>query len=159
MRKCANISPNIGRPLVIYDFATAPLWISLYTRKILFSFLSVGTLDSLRKLSWFVSYRRLSPQFQFFLSAVTLGIFLGGCGGWRGEGTEKGNGGEGGGEATTCLSISQPTSQVAAWWVQWVYTGFRPPLSKFTVKYLCIYCTTGKQYGGFNVFASYSITI
>jgi hypothetical protein len=29
------------RPLVIYDFATGPFWISLYTRKILFSFLSV----------------------------------------------------------------------------------------------------------------------
>jgi hypothetical protein len=29
------------RPLVIYDFATAPFWISLYMRKILFSFLSV----------------------------------------------------------------------------------------------------------------------
>jgi hypothetical protein len=25
------------RPLVIYDFATAPFWISLYMRKILFS--------------------------------------------------------------------------------------------------------------------------
>jgi hypothetical protein len=34
MRKCANISPYMGRPLVIYDFATAPLWISLYMRKI-----------------------------------------------------------------------------------------------------------------------------
>ncbi len=41
MRKCANTSPYIRRPLVIYDFATAPLWISLYMRKILFSFLSV----------------------------------------------------------------------------------------------------------------------
>jgi hypothetical protein len=29
------------RPLVIYDFATAPFWISLYMSKILFSFLSV----------------------------------------------------------------------------------------------------------------------
>jgi hypothetical protein len=29
------------RPLVIYDFATAPFWISLYLRKVLFSFLSV----------------------------------------------------------------------------------------------------------------------
>ncbi len=29
------------RPLVIYDFATAPFWISIYLRKILFSFLSV----------------------------------------------------------------------------------------------------------------------
>jgi hypothetical protein len=29
------------RPLVICDFATAPFWISLFERKILFSFLSV----------------------------------------------------------------------------------------------------------------------
>ncbi len=41
MRKCENISPYMRRPLVIYDFATAPLWISLYMRKIWFSFLSV----------------------------------------------------------------------------------------------------------------------
>jgi hypothetical protein len=32
---------NMRRPLVIYDFATAPFWISLYVRKILLSFLSV----------------------------------------------------------------------------------------------------------------------
>jgi len=31
------------RPLVKYDFATAPIWISLYMRKIWFSFLSVHT--------------------------------------------------------------------------------------------------------------------
>ncbi len=31
MRKCENISPYMRRPLVIYDFATAPLWISLYS--------------------------------------------------------------------------------------------------------------------------------
>ncbi len=38
-----------------------------------------GHLDSMRTLSWFVSsYRRLSPPFQFSLSAVTLGIYLGG---------------------------------------------------------------------------------
>ncbi len=41
MRKCENISPYMRRPLVIYGFATAPLWISLYMRKIWFSFLSV----------------------------------------------------------------------------------------------------------------------
>jgi hypothetical protein len=29
-----NISPHMRRPLVIYDFATAPLRISLYMRKI-----------------------------------------------------------------------------------------------------------------------------
>ncbi len=44
VRKCENISPYMRRPLVIYDFATAPLWISLYMRKIWFSFLSVRTL-------------------------------------------------------------------------------------------------------------------
>ncbi len=41
MRKRANISPYMRRPLVIYDFATAPFWISLYMRKNLFYFLSV----------------------------------------------------------------------------------------------------------------------
>jgi hypothetical protein len=42
MRKCANISPYILRPLVIYDFATAPLRIFIYDRKILiFFFISV----------------------------------------------------------------------------------------------------------------------
>ncbi len=37
MRKCANNSPSMRRPFV-YDFATAPFWISLYMRKIWFSF-------------------------------------------------------------------------------------------------------------------------
>ncbi len=40
-KKSVNISPYMRRPLVIYDLATAPLWISLYMRKIWFSFLSV----------------------------------------------------------------------------------------------------------------------
>ncbi len=42
MRKCANIWSQMMRPLVIlymtFRFATAPFWISLYLRKILFSF-------------------------------------------------------------------------------------------------------------------------
>jgi hypothetical protein len=37
------------RPLVIYDFATASFWISLYIRKFIFSFLSVWSHSS-RKL-------------------------------------------------------------------------------------------------------------
>jgi hypothetical protein len=38
-----------------------------------------------------ILYRRLSPQFQFSLSAVTLGIYLGGLGGNDGSlGTHKG---------------------------------------------------------------------
>jgi hypothetical protein len=32
-------------------------------------------LDSMHTVSWFVSYRRLSPQFQFSLSAAALGIY------------------------------------------------------------------------------------
>ncbi len=41
MGKYLRISSYIRKPFLIYDFATAPLWISLYTRKIWFSFLSV----------------------------------------------------------------------------------------------------------------------
>ncbi len=41
MRKCVNISPYMRRLLVIYDFATAPFWISLHMKKVGFSFLSV----------------------------------------------------------------------------------------------------------------------
>ncbi len=36
-----SISSYIMKPFLIYDFATAPLWISLYMRKIWFSVLSV----------------------------------------------------------------------------------------------------------------------
>ncbi len=35
-----RISSCIRKPFLIYDFANAPLWISLYMRNILFSFLS-----------------------------------------------------------------------------------------------------------------------
>ncbi len=41
MTKYLCISSFIRKPFLIYDFATAPIWISLYMRKILFSFLSV----------------------------------------------------------------------------------------------------------------------
>ncbi len=41
MGKYLLISSYIRKPFLIYDFATAPLWISIYMRKILFSFLSV----------------------------------------------------------------------------------------------------------------------
>ncbi len=36
MRKWANISPCMRRPSDIYDFATAPFWISLYMRILFF---------------------------------------------------------------------------------------------------------------------------
>ncbi len=38
MGKYLRISCYIRKPFLIYDFATAPLWISLYMRKIWFSF-------------------------------------------------------------------------------------------------------------------------
>ncbi len=41
MVKYFCISSYIRTPFLIYDFATAPFWISLYMRKISFSFLSV----------------------------------------------------------------------------------------------------------------------
>jgi hypothetical protein len=41
MGKYFRISSYIRKPFLIYDFASAPLWISLYMRKILFYFLSV----------------------------------------------------------------------------------------------------------------------
>jgi hypothetical protein len=41
MGKYLRISSYIRKPFPIYDFATAPLWISLYMRKIWFTFLSV----------------------------------------------------------------------------------------------------------------------
>ncbi len=41
MGKYLRISSYIRKPFLIYDFATASLWISLYMRKIWFSFLSV----------------------------------------------------------------------------------------------------------------------
>ncbi len=41
MGKYLRISSYISKPFLMYDFATAPLSISLYMRKILFSFVSV----------------------------------------------------------------------------------------------------------------------
>jgi hypothetical protein len=43
MRKCTNI-PYMRRALIVYDFETAPFWISLYMRT--FFFISVGYLAS-----------------------------------------------------------------------------------------------------------------
>jgi hypothetical protein len=41
MVKYLRISSNIRKPFVIYDFVTDPISISLYVRKLFFSFLSV----------------------------------------------------------------------------------------------------------------------
>ncbi len=45
------------RPLVMYDFAPDPIWISLYMRKILFSFLSVYSYtNKLEQLTYFLLF-------------------------------------------------------------------------------------------------------
>ncbi len=46
--KYLRISSYIRKPFLIYGFATAPLWISLYMRKILFYFSSVQQQQQLR---------------------------------------------------------------------------------------------------------------
>ncbi len=48
MVKNLRISSYIRKPFLIYDFATDPIWISLYMRKIFFSFLSVQALMTYR---------------------------------------------------------------------------------------------------------------
>jgi hypothetical protein len=45
MGKYLRIFSYIRKPFLIYDFATAPLWISLYMRKIWFFFISVYKLN------------------------------------------------------------------------------------------------------------------
>ncbi len=62
MRKCTNISPYMRRLLVIYDFATAPFWIFVYMRKIIFSFLSVYSRTVFRKYSSTMSYLRVRTK-------------------------------------------------------------------------------------------------
>ncbi len=44
MRKCANISPYMRRPLVIYDFATlhSDFPYTVYEENLIFFFISVG---------------------------------------------------------------------------------------------------------------------
>ncbi len=65
MGKYLRVSSYIRKPFLIYDFATAPLWISLNMMKIWFYFLSVYTclsfaLSSLR-LSVFVFWPCIYP--------------------------------------------------------------------------------------------------
>ncbi len=67
MRKCANISLYMRRPLVTYDFfATAPFWISLCMRTILFSFLSVypQTFMSLNNSDTLLNWQRSAAHFK-----------------------------------------------------------------------------------------------
>jgi hypothetical protein len=52
MRKCANISPYMRRPLVIYDFATAPFKnFLLYEENLIFFIISV--LCRCMGIAWF----------------------------------------------------------------------------------------------------------
>ncbi len=73
MTKYFRISSYIRKPFLIYDFATAPFWISLYIRKIFFSLYQCDGLTkafaivplrgpsnleggSMSDLSWYIKY-------------------------------------------------------------------------------------------------------
>ncbi len=77
MRKCANIQPYKRRPLVKYDFATTPFRISLYIRKIQFSFLSVQK----TRQSIVVFVYRPSPVMSLWLCTCQQIIAIGWGGG------------------------------------------------------------------------------
>ncbi len=65
MRNCANIQSYMRRPLVIYDFATAPFSISLYRRNIQLSFLSVHSWRLLLSFLCLWSYRQQRQCYLF----------------------------------------------------------------------------------------------
>jgi hypothetical protein len=75
MSKCANISPYVRRPLVIYDFATAPLCM----RKIWFSFLSVYCMYSVRISSVNSVKKRLLTIMTCFSTYVKISNVLKNC--------------------------------------------------------------------------------
>jgi hypothetical protein len=52
MRKNLNISSYIREPFLIYDFAPDPIWISLYMKKILFSFYQCTELGGQGASDW-----------------------------------------------------------------------------------------------------------
>jgi hypothetical protein len=58
---------TLRRPLVRYDFATAPFWISLYMRKILISFLSVRRRWNLQDNKVIIASRFPLSQYSFSL--------------------------------------------------------------------------------------------
>ncbi len=72
MRKCANIYPYMRRPLVIYDFATAPFWISLYMRKIWFLFYqcSLNPKALVPLNHWHKPVRKLTSNYQYLALCV-----------------------------------------------------------------------------------------
>ncbi len=56
MGKYLRISSYIRKPFLIYDFATTPLWISLYVRKIFFFFfISVGLLCAVQIINFMLN--------------------------------------------------------------------------------------------------------
>ncbi len=62
MGKYLRKSSYNRKPFLIYDFTTSPLWISLYTRKIWFSFLSVNrpTHPHLNCNNWWLDFEKIA---------------------------------------------------------------------------------------------------
>jgi hypothetical protein len=67
-----------------------------------------ATLDSKRTLSWFVSYWRLSSQFQFSLSAATLGYLSQWVGRWQHIDVKKERG----------VTTDSHAAVASSWWSQ-----------------------------------------
>ncbi len=65
MGKYLRISSYIRSPFLIYDSATAPLWISLYMRKNCFPFLSVYTIAIEPFLRWYSQHTNSSESRQW----------------------------------------------------------------------------------------------
>ncbi len=84
MTKYLRIYSYIRKPFLIYDFATTPFWISLYTRKIVFSFLSVYVVTSvqgvgrapptLTRLGWFFHHDGMYARNSHCHSVCTLNV-------------------------------------------------------------------------------------
>ncbi len=65
MRKCTNISPNMRRPLVIYDFAPDPLNFLIYEENFLFFFISLHTEPDNDKLDSISDYYNGSVKSEY----------------------------------------------------------------------------------------------
>jgi len=71
MTKYLRISSHIRKPCLLYDFATVPIWISLYMRKNFFFFNSVFTLSGRHAFPECKSQKPMKNQ-----EAITVWVYI-----------------------------------------------------------------------------------